>query len=435
MVRTKPWERNWIVAEASQIRGGGQGTTRIVHHRGDDAKRSYVLKLLNRQRDPERRRRMYREVASLRTLDHPGIPKLIESNVKQFADLDVPLYFVQEFIPGRTLEEFVSKDRVSPTEAIRFFNRLLDILKYCHSRDVYHRDIKPDNIIVKGGDIEFPTLVDFGQSFNTEDREKLTLSDQHIGSRFLVLPEFISPESSRRDPRSDLTVSCGILFFVLTRIRPTTLLDDKQRMPHQRDKAADVLASLEGVNIPKLLRFFDQAFSIHIDYRFQSIESIRSVLIEVPMSTEKKEHEPSLSERASRIKRAFLSDAESKRRLNVMDALEYLNKQITEVLQGLLAELGEGFSYSQGGYNLDVSNLTLGNTLGIIHQLTGKSFKAQFIVSVAGSEIIVVAQHDSQTRDLLRLPLSDYEVDVDKRSLLAKFFLEGLESVVGGTPL
>jgi len=429
----KPWEHNWIVAEPSQIRGGGEGTTRIVHRRGDDAQRLYVLKLLNHQRNPERRGRMYREVASLRTLDHPGIPMLFESNVEQFADLDVPLYFVQEFIPGRTLEEFVSKEQVSPTEVIRFFDGLLNIIDYCHSRDVYHRDIKPDNIILKGDDIVFPTLVDFGQSFNAEDGGKLTPSDQHIGNRFLVLPEFISPESSRRDHRSDLTVSCGILFFVLTGLYPTTLLDDKQRMPHQRDKATAVLASLEGVNIPRLLRFFDQAFPIHIDYRFQSIESMRNALIEVSMSADKTEHGPSLSERVSDIKRAFLSDAESKRLLNVRDVLEYLNKQITEVLQELLAELGEGFSYSQGGYNLDVSNLTLGNTLGIIHQLTGKLFKARFTVRVAGSEIIVVAQHNSQTHDLLRLPLSDYELDGDKRSLLAGFFLEGLESVARDT--
>jgi serine/threonine-protein kinase len=67
---------------------------------------SFVLKKLKNQKDPERRKRMHREVAALSTLDCPGIPRLIESNSDQFYS-DVPLYMIGEFIEGKTLSQFL----------------------------------------------------------------------------------------------------------------------------------------------------------------------------------------------------------------------------------------------------------------------------------------------------------------------------------------
>lgn len=182
--------REWMPLKDAQIRRGGQGTATLVLRRGEIDQQIYVLKTLNRQQDSERRRRMHREVSSLRTLEHPGIPRVVATNVEDFSNLDVPLFFVQEYVTGRTLEEYVACKAVSAVEAIRFTLELLDILKYCHQRGIYHRDIKPDNIIVRNNDIAFPVLVDFGQSFNKEgeDLSTLTPDGQHLGNRFTVAP-------------------------------------------------------------------------------------------------------------------------------------------------------------------------------------------------------------------------------------------------------
>jgi len=75
--KNKPWDEKWEIVRA--LGGGGQGDTSIVKPKDFTiSPQTFVLKTLKNQKDPERRRRMHREVAALSTLDFPGIPRLIE---------------------------------------------------------------------------------------------------------------------------------------------------------------------------------------------------------------------------------------------------------------------------------------------------------------------------------------------------------------------
>jgi serine/threonine-protein kinase len=104
--KNKPWDEKWEIVKS--IGGGGQGDTFLVKSKDSTiSPQTFVLKTLKNPKDPERRRRMHREVAVLSTLDFPGIPRLIESNSEQFDSLDVPLYMVGEFIEGKTLSQFL----------------------------------------------------------------------------------------------------------------------------------------------------------------------------------------------------------------------------------------------------------------------------------------------------------------------------------------
>ena len=108
-IKSKPkrWDENWEKLE--DIGSGGQGKTSLVEPKNDSfPPGNYVLKILHRQKDDERRARMHREVTNIRTLKNPGIPKLIDSNSECFKK-DVPLYMVTELIEGSTLEEFCSR--------------------------------------------------------------------------------------------------------------------------------------------------------------------------------------------------------------------------------------------------------------------------------------------------------------------------------------
>ncbi|GGA15311.1 hypothetical protein [Okeania sp. KiyG1] len=101
--KPKPWDENWEKLE--DIGSGGQGKTSLVKSKNDSSlPGKYVLKILHKQKDDERRARMYREVTNIRTLKNPGIPKLIDSNYEFFEDLNIPLYMVTELIEGSTLE-------------------------------------------------------------------------------------------------------------------------------------------------------------------------------------------------------------------------------------------------------------------------------------------------------------------------------------------
>ncbi|MGD1805775.1 protein kinase domain-containing protein [Dapis sp. BLCC M126] len=216
--KNKPWDENWEITKT--IGSGGQGKTFLVKPTKDKKDvflhNQYVLKKLIKQNDNERRGRMYREVAALKTLNHSGIPKIVDSNSELF-DSDTYLYMVTEFVPGTTLFEAIKEKIMSIQDAVNFVIKLLDIVEYCHKIGIVHRDIKLDNIMVKNNDINNPVLIDFGISFNKVDDydTSLTLTGQQLGNRFLSLPKLLEKSSLQRDFRSNITQICGIFFLLL----------------------------------------------------------------------------------------------------------------------------------------------------------------------------------------------------------------------------
>ncbi|MBW4624732.1 MAG: serine/threonine protein kinase [Brasilonema octagenarum HA4186-MV1] len=71
-------------------------------------------------------------------------------------------YLVQEWIDGQTLFEKVQQSGcLSETEVVSILISLLDVLEYVHDKGLIHRDIKPDNIILRSSDHK-PVLIDFG---------------------------------------------------------------------------------------------------------------------------------------------------------------------------------------------------------------------------------------------------------------------------------
>jgi hypothetical protein len=96
----------------SDLEGGGQGDVKLVVRSDGRDGTVCFLKILRQQNDPERRRRMYRGVAAYRTLEHPRIPKLVDSNAEEYEDSTFKLYLVTEYIPGMTLSQFIAKNGV-----------------------------------------------------------------------------------------------------------------------------------------------------------------------------------------------------------------------------------------------------------------------------------------------------------------------------------
>lgn len=103
--------------------------------------------------------RFEREAATLEFLGEGSeqIPKLFAyfSETGQF-------YLVQEWIQGQTLTDIVREQRVLGETRVReMLLSLLSVLDYVHSKGIIHRDIKPDNIIIRSSNGK-PVLIDFG---------------------------------------------------------------------------------------------------------------------------------------------------------------------------------------------------------------------------------------------------------------------------------
>ncbi|NWK43323.1 serine/threonine protein kinase [Ralstonia pickettii] len=284
---------DWVATTAKTSRGGGQGTVVQVRHRHDGT--LGACKTLHPQhlKSKERRFRMQQEVFLLNLLEGNGVPRVLWDNMNLWEASGTPLYAVVEWVDGGTLADFCNGQPKSIDVAVRIVWGLLGTVRRCHTAGVLHRDIKPDNVILRNGDIDAPVLIDFGMGWAEVDEDRFgefkTGDGQELGNRFIRLPEY-APGHHVRDTRSDVTMLVAILFYLLTGVAPRQLLDPKERMPHEGDLARFPDGTTSDPRWERLCRIFKVGFQYRIDMRFRDAQELAHALesifapIETPMN-------------------------------------------------------------------------------------------------------------------------------------------------------
>ncbi|MEI2580952.1 protein kinase domain-containing protein [Scytonema sp. PRP1] len=144
--------------------GGGFSETFLAEDTYVPSRRRCVIKQLkpithDAQIYGKIQRRFEREAATLEYLGEGSdqIPKLFA-----YFTENGQFYLIQEWIEGSTLSNVVkAKGSVSETVVREILLSLLSVLDYIHSKGIIHRDIKPDNIILRSSNSK-PVLIDFG---------------------------------------------------------------------------------------------------------------------------------------------------------------------------------------------------------------------------------------------------------------------------------
>ncbi len=106
-----------------------------------------------------------REAGVLHRLNHSQIPKFRELLRAEFEERD-RLFLVQDYVDGLTYQEVLDERLLqgktfAEPEIMQFLSELLPVLDYIHRVGVIHRDIAPDNLILREDD-QLPVLIDFG---------------------------------------------------------------------------------------------------------------------------------------------------------------------------------------------------------------------------------------------------------------------------------
>ncbi|HPH94825.1 MAG TPA: protein kinase [Anaerolineaceae bacterium] len=161
-------------------------------------------------------RAFQQESSLLQQLDHPTLPKVIDSFTENNKH-----YLVMEFIQGQTLESVLIQRGApfSEFEVLHWAVQLCDVLVYLHNciPPIIFRDLKPSNImLMPDGQVK---LFDFGIArFFKPGQKKDTIA---IGT-----PGFASPEAldGQTDGRSDLYSLCVTVYNLLTRYDPVKSL-------------------------------------------------------------------------------------------------------------------------------------------------------------------------------------------------------------------
>jgi serine/threonine-protein kinase len=161
--------------------------------------------------DPMFVERFRREATAIASLNHPSIVVIYDHGVA-----DGQPYIAMEYVAGRTLKQRIAgRAPLAPGDAIAYARQVLDGLAAAHAVGIVHRDIKPQNLIVR----EDGTLkvADFGVA-RSADETVLTKLGSVIGTA-----DYISPEQARGEvatPASDLYSVGVVLFEMLTGILP-----------------------------------------------------------------------------------------------------------------------------------------------------------------------------------------------------------------------
>ena len=270
------WETRWVLGE--RLGKGGQGVTHVATFRDDPTVKG-ALKYLKNIRDQQARGRMRREVANLQTLANAGgaVPRVLDHNTGQFEEAGTDLYVVMDLIQGPTLREHVEKNgALSVDTAIKCVLSLCETIRIAHTFPILHRDLKPDNVIVRDPNDARLIIVDYGLSFNASD-DDLTQTDETFRNRFLDLPETNTPTGDRRDPRSDITAVSAILYFCLTTKIPGQLQDGSGTLPHLRT-GHSLRDFVRDERITAIEEFLTRAFAPNIANRYQQIEEVQQKL-------------------------------------------------------------------------------------------------------------------------------------------------------------
>ena len=191
-----------------EIGRGGMGIVYVAKDRR--LKRNVAVKLL----PPELafrsdiRSRFLREAETAAQLSHPNIVPIYTVEER-----DNLVYFIMAFIAGDNLARRLQDEgAMEPGEVRRILREVADALAYAHRRNVVHRDIKPDNILLDA-DSGRAMVTDFGiaRALSDKNDSRLTATGMAIGT-----PAYMSPEQSAGeadiDGRSDL-YSLGVVGY------------------------------------------------------------------------------------------------------------------------------------------------------------------------------------------------------------------------------
>ncbi|MBW4651132.1 MAG: serine/threonine protein kinase [Kastovskya adunca ATA6-11-RM4] len=244
---------------------GGFARTYLAEDQGRFNELCALKELIPAQNTPyavEKSRELFqREATTLYQIQHPQVPQFratFEENGR--------LFLVQDYVEGKTLRDILNQRKLqgqffSEIEVRQFLLQLLPVLDHIHTQGIIHRDISPDNIIVREKD-GLPVLIDFGvvKELATRFQQPDAVTPvTTVGKPGYAPSEQI--QSGRAYASSDLYALAVTALVLLTGQEPKDLFDDTQLLWQWRNYA----------NVSdRFARILNQMLSYRPGDRFQS---------------------------------------------------------------------------------------------------------------------------------------------------------------------
>jgi serine/threonine-protein kinase len=241
-------------------RGGFGITYKATHHYLNQV---VVIKTINQKlrQHPDFNkfeRQFQDEARRLAACIHPNIVRVSDF----FVEAGLP-YMVMDYIPGETLGEAFILPGISLKEAIaiHYIRQIGAALQVVHQNGLLHRDVKPDNIILRRGTQEV-ILIDFGiaREFNSGVRQTHT---GMVSEGYSPIEQYLS--QAPRTPATDVYGLAATLYALLTgQVPMPALLRDREKMPSPRELQPHISAAVNQAVM--------RGMSIEARFRPQSVD-------------------------------------------------------------------------------------------------------------------------------------------------------------------
>jgi eukaryotic-like serine/threonine-protein kinase len=202
---------NWDRYEFIRLLGVG-GMGRVYLAKDPRLNRLVALKFLSSD-NPEANRRFIREAQNQAKIEHEYICKVYE-----VGETEGHPYIAMQYIDGKPIRE--AMEQMTVEQKVKVIKQTAEVLHTAHRKNLIHRDIKPDNIMVEKSEEGnlWPYVMDFGIAKET-DVKGHTVTGAIMGTPNYMSPEQAKGELDRLDRRSDV-YSLGATLYKLLVGRP-----------------------------------------------------------------------------------------------------------------------------------------------------------------------------------------------------------------------
>ena len=208
-------------------------------------------------------------------LRHPNIVEVIH-----YIKENDTGYMIMEYVEGKTLEHWLRERETPPSvaEMRLIMEPILDALEYLHSLKLIHRDIAPDNIMVRPDGR--PIIIDFGAIKLIERQTQIRSSTNRS---FMVSKQFYSPPEQVRDnyeldARADVYATGATLYRAFAGRPPANAEERTQNIALGEGDPFKPINTMTKVLPPEVANVIDRALAFRRDDRVGSIGELREAL-------------------------------------------------------------------------------------------------------------------------------------------------------------
>lgn len=188
-------------------------------------------------------------------------------------------YMIMEYVEGETLEHWLREREYLPEaeELQPLLSPVLGALEYLHARNMVHRDIAPDNIMIRGDGT--PMLIDFGAI-------KLIGQETQLRSEaktFAVMKQYYSPpeqveEGGELDHRADIYSIGAVFYRAFSGFPPASAEERMRERAYGRADPYVPLSEQAPHVLPEVAEAVDRALAFHADDRHGKVADLRRSL-------------------------------------------------------------------------------------------------------------------------------------------------------------